>query len=314
MKKVLIATTALVLSGGLAAAEVTLSGDGRMGMVYDGSDMQFTSRARATFTLTGESDTGLSFGGSFRADNAGNAASGSAGNIWVSGAYGRLTMGDINSAAENAVGDLHGVGLTGLQDLNEMNYLASSLHGPIPVRVRNADDDGWNNIVTGNPGALYQYAIGDTTLYASMYDGKGTAANPEATYDAWSLGARHSMGDFAAGLGWERVSVDGARADHWILGGDANFGDATVRGIYGRASLPGDVRYTQYGLSGRYNAGLTTVTGFWKRDDWRDGPRFDTFGIGGEYDLGGGAAFAAGIVDSDYNADIIADMGIKFRF
>ena len=66
MKKVLFATSALVLSAGFASAEVALSGDGRMGMIYDGNDVQFSSRARVKFTLTGESDAGLSFGAAFR--------------------------------------------------------------------------------------------------------------------------------------------------------------------------------------------------------------------------------------------------------
>ena len=50
MKKVLFATTALVLTAGIAAAEVKVSGDGRMGVVYDGQNAQFNSRIRAIFT------------------------------------------------------------------------------------------------------------------------------------------------------------------------------------------------------------------------------------------------------------------------
>ena len=68
MKKVLFATSCLVAFAGAAAAEVAVSGDGRMGMVYDGDDMQFSSRARAKFTMTGESDSGLAFGAAFRVD------------------------------------------------------------------------------------------------------------------------------------------------------------------------------------------------------------------------------------------------------
>lgn len=80
MKKILVATTILSASAGLAAADVTLSGSARMGIVSgfsdnnaangDESDVVFNSRARVAFTLSGESDSGLSFGASFRADNA----------------------------------------------------------------------------------------------------------------------------------------------------------------------------------------------------------------------------------------------------
>ena len=68
MKKVLFATSALVALAGAASAEVAVSGDGRMGMIYDGEDIQFSSRARAKFTMTGTSDSGLEFGGAFRVD------------------------------------------------------------------------------------------------------------------------------------------------------------------------------------------------------------------------------------------------------
>ena len=46
MKSLLIATSALVMTAGIAAAEVTVGGDGRMGIIYDGSDWDFTSRIR----------------------------------------------------------------------------------------------------------------------------------------------------------------------------------------------------------------------------------------------------------------------------
>ena len=77
MKKLLLATTALTLSAGVAAADpVSLSGDARMGLVYDGDDVKMTSRARVAFTLSGETDGGLAFGAGFRADNAATAAGG----------------------------------------------------------------------------------------------------------------------------------------------------------------------------------------------------------------------------------------------
>ncbi|MGL4413330.1 porin, partial [Roseinatronobacter monicus] len=90
MKKLLLATTALTLSAGVAAADVSLTGDARMGFIYDGDDVNLTSRARVTFTLSGETDTGMAFGGSFRADNAAGAAAGTGGSVFISGAFGRL--------------------------------------------------------------------------------------------------------------------------------------------------------------------------------------------------------------------------------
>ena len=61
-----------------------------MGVVYDGTEMNFSSRARVKFTLSGETDGGLGFGASFRADQASASTSGTAGTIYVSGAFDKV--------------------------------------------------------------------------------------------------------------------------------------------------------------------------------------------------------------------------------
>ncbi|MBA4352594.1 MAG: porin, partial [Rhodobacter sp.] len=80
MKKILLATTMLVGGASIAAAEVTVSGSARMGIVSgfsdgvaangDESDVVFNSRVRVIFSLSNETDSGLAFGASIRADNA----------------------------------------------------------------------------------------------------------------------------------------------------------------------------------------------------------------------------------------------------
>lgn len=76
MKKLLLASTILGLSAGMAAAEITLSGDARMGLLDDfgSAGAVFSSRARVKFTMSGESDTGFTFGAEFRANDAAGAA------------------------------------------------------------------------------------------------------------------------------------------------------------------------------------------------------------------------------------------------
>ena len=89
MKKILLATTMLIGTAGFAAAEVSVSGDARMGITKsEGADAQFSNRARVKFSLSGESDSGIAFSASFRADNAGDASSGTAGTVSISGAFG----------------------------------------------------------------------------------------------------------------------------------------------------------------------------------------------------------------------------------
>ncbi|MFV0302358.1 MAG: porin [Paracoccus sp. (in: a-proteobacteria)] len=350
MKKVLLATTALALTTGVAAAEITLSGDARMGLVYDGNDAQFGSRARIRFTATGETDGGLSFGASFRVDheNAGGglASSGTAGAVYVSGTYGKLSMGDVVSASEAAIGDLYAVGYTDTTfagDLDEISYLTA---------------DG-NNLDQG-PNVLYEYSISGFNVYASMSDASdnawpgatGTdgavwdpvaqdwrpADNNDDTDIAWSVGGSYdgtfTGGTYSVGLGYGKHGD----AKEIVAGGEVTYGAFSGKAIYADyKNRPGidfrigddaafeidsaNYEYDKaYGLSLSYEYNAFLFKGFYRRDEAEavvvgvDDENFDTFGIGVDYDLGGGATLAAGVVDSDWIEDTVADAGIRFSF
>lgn len=330
MKKVLFATTALVLSAGVAAAEVALSGDGRMGIVFDGDDAQFSSRARVRFTLTGESDSGLSFGATFRVDhenytedyletgNYRSAAKGTAGEVWISGTYGKLSMGDTLSASEAAIGDLYEIGYTDGRfgnDIEEINYLTG---------------DGVNT--NQGPNILYEYSINQFSFYASASDGVDTdlgdlspGANNDDDADlpsdktAYSLAAKYAGETWWAALGYAKHD----EADELSLGAEGTFGQFKVKGVY--LDYSDHFLSKTYGLAAAYNMDAFTVEAFWRQDELtdvvvggRDGRKYDAYGIGVDYDLGGGAVVSAGIIDNDYlddfKGDTVADLGIKFTF
>ena len=346
MKKVLFATTALVMSmtAGVAVAEVAVTGDARMGLIYDGQDAQFSSRARVKFTLTGESDAGLSFGGSFRVDqqddSGGKASNGTAGSVWISGTYGKLEMGDTVSASEAAIGDLYEVGYTqgGFgYDVEEISYLTG---------------DGANT--DQGPNILYSYTIDRFELYASASDGSDSAspttvgANVDDDLNAWSddvaysVAAKYNAETWWVGLGYAKHD----EADEISLGAGATFNNFTVKGVYvdysdrftvwldssdgNFAPIVGDLDNgymldKTFGLSADYAMDAVTIGGFWRRDEYKsdwidaagndyDDQEFDSFGIGAEYDLGGGATLAGGIIDSDYLDDTVADVGVRFTF
>ncbi len=116
MKKVLLATTALVGLAGAAAAEVTISGSAEMGIVGggvnatngSGGETQFFNDVDIKFTLTGESDSGLSFGAVVDLDEAGNLGNefdNQGTSVFISGAFGTLTMGDTDGAIDWAITD-----------------------------------------------------------------------------------------------------------------------------------------------------------------------------------------------------------------
>jgi outer membrane protein OmpU len=297
MKKILLATSMLVGTAGFAAAEVTLSGDARMGIVDDGSDSGtvFSSRARVAFGLAGETDGGLSFGASFRADNASSGAdvtnattgvttpengadNGTAGSVFISGAFGKLTMGDVDGAAQQATGHVAGVGYTGNGDLNESTFIGAGM----------------------DPTALYEYSAGSFTGYVSI-------SNPASPDDVLAVGAKYATDAFTVGLGFED---NGAGTKHTVLKGSTTFSGVTVQALYGKAS--GTIEGTQYALSAGYSMDGIGVTAFYTDDEELGGAQ--AYGLGASYALGGGATLAGG-VSQNKSADVTRfDLGVNFSF
>jgi outer membrane protein OmpU len=328
MKKVLLASTALVLSAGVAAADMTLSGDARMGVInnYDPDNtITFTSRFRAIFTGSGETDGGLSFGGTIRADNAGGftvddvtgdgvdasdlvpggGAAGVAGSVFISGDFGTLTMGDVSGAPEAAVGDVSGVGLTGLGDLNEMTYLS-------------------NGNASGRSAARYDYSFGDFGFHVSAdapvaypTTAGGALRTENETY---GVAVTYSGDLFSAGLGYEtrdaeRISTGGTlgpTGDHFIGGVTVDFAGATFKGIYGMADLDGVGDVDQYGISVDYGFDATTLTAFYTGGD--EELKAEAYGFGAVYDLGGGASVRGGYVKNETIDEDAFDFGVSMRF
>ena len=274
MKTILLTSTALVMSTGIAAAEVTVGGDGRMGVrSLDGADIEFSSRVRISFTASGETDNGLTFGGSIRADNAGGGASGTGGSVNIAGAFGTVTFGDTDSAAKKAVGQAGGVGYTGLGDLNE-----------VTTYIGGASD----------PTARWDYTLGDLSLHAS-------ADNPGPEGDQALSGAMsYSIGDVGFGIGVERAGDD----QNVVAGVNAALGDASVKIVFAN-----DDDDEEYGASASFVSGSATFTAF--ASGRGDG---DHFGVGAAFDLGGGAAIKGGFVDGDSLSDSSFDLGVTLSF
>lgn len=272
MKKILLATTLLAASTGFAAAEVSTSGSARMGLIYDGvtGDTQFTSRVRVAFSLSGETDGGLAFGASVRADQSGQGNTANNDSVvFISGAFGKLSMGDLDSAANGLVGHVSGVGLTGLGDTNELRYLGQT-----------------------DTSAVYEYSTGALTFQLSA--GQTTSAD-----EAMSVAVSYAGDNFLVALGYE----DNVAASHVALKGQVSFGAATVKAVVSDLDVAG--ADTWAALSVDYSAGAATITAF-----ATDKGPIDTYGLGVSYDLGGGAKVVGGIVDNgvDTVADVGVSM------
>ncbi|HLQ18265.1 MAG TPA: porin [Tabrizicola sp.] len=293
MKKILLATSAVALMAGAASAEVALSGSARMGLTYSdtaaGSTTAFSSRVRIVFTASGETDTGLSFGASMRADQFGGHNStdsdgdtvGNTGDtngdstVYISGGFGKLTMGDVGGAADALVGQVSGVGYGPNDSLQEIGFVG-----------------------TTKTAAYYEYSAGALTF--------GLGAGQIETGEELSVGVKYATDAYSVALGYE--TSDAVDAIH--LGGSATFGAATVKA---RITDRDDQSDIQWATSLDYAIDATTITAFYT--DFGDS---DTqhYGLGASYDLGGGATFAAGIVQQDAAGvdATFADVGLKFSF
>ncbi|MFC5739107.1 porin [Sinirhodobacter huangdaonensis] len=335
MKKVLFATTALVFSAGFAAAEVSLSGDGRMGVVYNGDDWNFSSRARVIFTLSGQTDGGLEFGGSFKAHESGAAENGSAGSVYVSGAFGKLEMGDVVSAPEALFGDLPEVGYEDLT-AGEGDYTGfASLNGQglLENDIPYLTGDSGATTSAYNPVLLYTYSAGAFSVAASLSDGKeatgSNAYNVALDSDQeYAIAAAYTFQNYTVGLGYEVLDFKSGttvfghdKATQLELAGVATFGDTSVKAYYA-AGDDGNPVDQAYGLGVSSVFGATTVMGYVQKVDFTDDATAALdldgatwWGLGASYDLGGGASVAGGISDSDLDgSNVTADLGVKFKF
>lgn len=330
MKKLLIASTALVMVAGAAAAEVKLSGDARMGTLYDGDEWNFSSRARVIFTLSGTTDTGLEFGATFktsdlRGDATQDPRNGSRGTVFLSGAFGKITMGDVTSAPEELFGDLADVGYLG-DDQGTVVNRGNDRLGTNAIPYLTLDNQTQSAV-------LYTYTAGAFSVAAAMTDGqqngvfdnKATPNVNESEEDqAYSVAGAYTFGNYTVGLGYEKIDgVVAARdAAQTELAGTAKFGNTDVKAYYavGDDANPVD---DAIGLSVASAFGAVTVKGYVQKASPIKGANLGGgvdesvtwYGLGADYDLGGGAVIAAGLQDDNTpNSDMVANMGVKFKF
>ena len=322
MKKVLFATTALVATAGVAAADVTFGGYGRFGLQHRENrgvgldDTIIESRFRLNIDASTESDAGVTFGARIRiqADDAdgtispvGNAESAAFNGARFHAETGgfRLEVGNIAHALDNlanyfgyepgligAVGQYNGY-RGPKTDYASAGSVAGSIFG----------GQGVNGI-----SAIY--SVGDFRAQLSYDDDNdGAGADLETT----SVSLAYTFSGWTVALGHER-SDDGAGADldGTVLTVGGSLGVADVAFFIGDA----DGFDTAYGVSGRFDVGAATaiVASIGAGGD-TDGlnDRDTSYGIGFDHDLGGGVALK-GMVGRNSGDQTVADLGVQFNF
>ena len=277
MKKILLATTLLAVSAGYASAEVAVSGSARMGIINNGTDSLFSSRVRIQFDGTGSTDSGLTFGASMRADQNGGNTDGTVNGdskVFISGAYGTLTMGDVaGGAADNLVGQVSGIGFTGLTDQNEIGF-----KGGTATAVR------------------YNFTTGPFSVALGV--GQANAAD-----NAQSIAVKYAAGNFTVALGYSEAST----ISQIDAKATATFGAITAKLRLADREGAADIAAA---VSVDYAMDALTFTAFAAQN--RDFLGTDTMGVGAAYDLGGGAALKGGIADN--GTDTIGEVGVTMSF
>ncbi|EDQ06659.1 Porin [Sulfitobacter indolifex] len=287
MKKVLFATTALVATAGVAAADVTFGGYGRFGIKYDedASSTDLTTRMRLQIDATAESDAGVVFGARARINADGNGVTNGAGADFNgvryfarSGGF-EVGVGNIFGALESMPGQYPiDLGLTGL------GYDYTAFSGA----------DAYTSTGDGAPnGVEVLYSAGDLSVHVSASDMNDRIAGYVAyTWSGWT---------FAVG----GQDSDDATDNDWTATAGGSFGIADVTLAY--ADNGGTDRVV---LAGRFDVGAATDIEVYVAD--QDGS--DTgYGIDFNHDLGGGTSLRGGVAKR-FDGNTQADMGVRFNF
>ncbi|MEM7720752.1 MAG: porin [Pseudomonadota bacterium] len=298
MKKVLLATTALVATAGASHAEVALSGIAELGFLvgsddldpadgFDESEFRFHTDIDVTFTLSGTTDNGLTFGATIDLDesddgDAFDADTQGGETIFISGNFGSITGGDTDGAFDWALTELN-AGSPGSIDDGETEH------------------DGYS----GNAGLDGTYD-GQIIRYEYSFQNFGVAFSAEiddsGDEDAiFGIGARYGF-DFASGTINFGAGYQDGDSGLEIYGGSIsavldNGLTATVNYSEGETE---DGDFENYGIGLSYEFDAFSVHGNYANTDTDSGDD-DGFGFAAAYDLGGGASvhFGFGTDDTD---------------
>ncbi|SPH23849.1 Porin [Defluviimonas aquaemixtae] len=317
MKKILLASTALVGFAGAAAAEVSLSGYAEIGISGgDGPgaaqfETQFHNDWQVNFNFSGSTDSGLEFGGRVQIEESNSPSAINGGlviddeSFFVSGAFGKVTLGETDGAFDWALSEIYtGTSLTDDHSTHAGAYWFTGLDGAYDNQIMR-----------------YEYSFGDFGVAISAEMDDDTACTGPACDPVLGDGVTNDV-NFAIGGKWagsfQGVDVgvgagyqDNGAISVWGLSGSAAFAmgvsvavgyadldgipDAVGNGVavdswwgIGVAYTPATMSALTVGVNyGEYDA---TVAGVPDPSGW---------GIVANYDLGGGAVAMVGYGASD---------------
>ncbi|MEP5762030.1 MAG: porin [Litoreibacter sp.] len=306
MKNVLFASTALVALTGAAAADVALSGRAEMGVFGEtgAAEAQFFTDIDVTFTLTGETDNGLTFGASVDLDEGGSGAAAVADNsddggivIFVSGDFGTVSIGDTDGALDWALTEAGNIGNPGTiadDETSHAGYLGSYGDGQ------------------GGDGQIlrYDYSAGDFGVAISAESNED--ANGNADDYGYAVGLRYNLNLTGAqvklGIGYQST-VD----DQDIIGVSATaILENGISAGFTYADYSDSVNDYHVGVGVGYTTGAITLHANYGIFELDAGGDVEGGGISAAYDLGGGAVVHAGYSDGAGIERASLGLGLSF--
>lgn len=319
MKKALIASTALVLTAGVAAADVTISGYGRTGVIYYENDTpnlnetRIQTRVRLNIDASTSTDQGVDFGARVRLqwDQGDDALeSGSPAYVYVTSNGLTVSVGNVSTAFDDA-GLLYATELgsydrsVGGNSIGDFYAFESKSYG------------GQNDRV----GVAVSYSVDDLTVRASYIDPDQSGLNETgAGFDeefgisvdyTWNERLELSAAAVQSGLGWDGNDLYFVGARYAVLD-NARIGLNYVDngGVEGTDLGNTIALYGDYTLAD----GLTNIEAYIANNsgDWASKETDNSFGIGVNYDLGGARLGAS--LQRDYDERVTADLGVRFDF
>jgi len=264
------------------------------------------NRVRIAFAGSGTTDGGLTYGFSARADHSNTSTGGSQ---YISGAFGKISMGDLNGGDEQLVGNLSGVGSSGAGSHQEFGYQSSSHNIGYSVSMAGVSFAATTDLVRGADSTK----TGSNTAYGVKWSGDmggatlgvalGTSKIGNKTENSMSVGV--SMGGLSI-MAVSHTNDNGPAVDA-VAEATAT---ATTAHVFA-ADKVDNLDTDTTGLSISYAMDAMSVTAFTKTESTSGVADKDYSGVGFTYNLGG-ATLKAGFVDR--NDISIMDFGLNFSF
>jgi len=301
MKHILLATTALVATAGIASADVSIGGWAEIGVADNGNgDMQYFQDIDVTFRASGETDGGMSFSAGVDLDENSAFATNTHGGatIGVSGGFGNVTMGDTDGASDWALTETAIGGSMADDHTIHAGYSGNS--------TLDGNEDG--QILR------WDYSLGAVGVGVSLEQAADGAASTDD--DIVQVGLKYSMD-----MGGSTVNLGVGFADAGNQGAGDSDHVALSLAMTTTGGLTGVVNFTDGSKSGADSSHLALGLGM-TMDALTVGVNYGEFETGGvsasgvglavNYNLGGGAVFQVGYSDGEGTDTMSVGLALSF--